>query len=143
VIFLFFEILALAFGEDRPHPSTHLSGGELGDSLGSLRDSMLGKLSRKEKSDGGLDLSGGEGRLLVVAGQLGGLQGDALEDIVHEGVQDGDTSLGDTNVGVDLLEDLVDVRGVGLGSLGSLLASGDLLGGLGGFLSNSGGLGHF
>ena len=120
-----------------------LSRGELGDSLGSLRDSMLGKLSGKEKSDGGLDLARRESSLLVVTGQLGGLEGDALEDVVDEGVQDGDTSLGDANVGVDLLEDLVDVRRVRLSSLGVLLASGDLLGGLHGFLSCGSGLGHF
>ena len=104
---------------------------------------MLGKLTGEEESDGGLDLAGGEGSLLVVAGQLGGLEGDALEDIVDEGVQDGDTSLGDADGGVDLLEDLVDVRGVGLGSLNVLLASGDLLGGLGSLLADSGSLSHF
>ena len=73
---------------------------------------MLGKLTGKEKADSSLDLSGGESGLLVVTGQLGGLKGDALEDIVNERVKDGDAALGDSNVGVDLLEDLVDVRGV-------------------------------
>jgi len=104
---------------------------------------VLGKFTREEKADGSLDLARREGSLLVVTSQLGGFEGDALEDIVDEGVQDGDTSLGDTNVRVDLLEDLVDVRRVRLSSLSILLASGHLLGGLGGFLSNSGGLGHF
>ena len=40
---------------------------------------------------------------------------------------------------MDLLEDLVDVRGVGLDALLGFLSS-DLLGGLGGFLAGS--LGH-
>ena len=116
-----------------------LSGGELGDGLGSLRDGVLGKLTRKEEADSSLDLAGGEGRLLVVAGELGGLQSDLVEDVVDEGVEDGDTSLGDTSLRVDLLEDLVDVRGVALGSLVVALAS--LLRGLCSLLSR--GLCHF
>ena len=34
-----------------------LSGRELGDSLGSLRDGMLGEFTRKHETDSGLDLS--------------------------------------------------------------------------------------
>ena len=100
---------------------------------------MLGELSGEHEADGGLDLPGGEGGLLVVLGKLAGLSGDALEDVVDEGVHDGHALLGDTSVGVDLLEYLVDVRGVGLDALLGLLSSG-LLGGLGGLLA--GGLGH-
>ena len=90
---------------------------------------MLGELTGEEEAHGSLDLAGGEGGLLVVAGEAGCLEGKALEDVVDEGVEDGHAALGDAGVGVDLLEDLVDVRGVRLGSLNSLLA-GDLLGGL-------------
>ncbi len=104
---------------------------------------MFGKLSGKEKSDDGLDLARRESSLHVVTGQLGGLEADTLEDVVGEGVQDGDTSLGDANVGVDLLEDLEDIRRVRLSSLCVSLASGDLLGGLRGFLSDGGCFGHF
>jgi hypothetical protein len=100
---------------------------------------VLGELTRKEQADSGLDLAGGEGRLLVVAGELGGLQGNLVKDIVDEGVEDGDASLGDSGLRVNLLEDLVDVRGVALGSL--LLLAAGLLGGLCCFLSR--GLGHF
>ena len=69
---------------------TRLSGsrGELGDSLGALRDSVLGELTREEKSDCSLDLSGGKGGLLGVAGKAGGFQSDSLEDVVDERVQD-------------------------------------------------------
>ena len=91
--------------------------GVLGDGLGSLRDGVLGKLSGKEESDGSLDLSGGEGVLLVVSDELGGLSGDFLEDIVDEGVHDGHGSLGDTGLGMNLLEDSVDVDGEGFNSL--------------------------
>ena len=119
--------------------TTHLCGaGELGDGLGSLGDGVLGKLSRKEESDSGLHLSGGEGGLLVVASELGCLESDAVEDVVHEGVEDGDTSLGDSGLRVHLLEHLVDVRGVRLDSLLGFASS--LLGGLSSFLSRC--LGH-
>lgn len=63
---------------------------------------MLGKLSGKDESDRSLDLSRGDGRLLVVRSELGGLAGDALKDVVDEGVEDGHGLVGDTSVGVDL-----------------------------------------
>ena len=66
---------------------------------------MLGKFTREDEADTveqlglklrrdtrrnlrGLDLAGGNGGLLVVCSQLGCLGGDALEDIIDEGVQD-------------------------------------------------------
>ena len=42
---------------------------------------MLGKLTGKDEADGGLDLAGRDGGLLVVSGKLGGLSCDALEDV--------------------------------------------------------------
>ena len=102
---------------------------------------MLGKLTRKHKTNSGLDLPGGKSGLLVVGGKLSSLGGDTLKDIVDEGVHDGHTLLGDSGIGVDLLKDLVDVRRVGLYALLALLGSGNsLLGCLGRFLG--GGLGH-
>ena len=107
---------------------------------------MLGELTGEEESDGRLDLSGGESVLLVVSDQLGGLEGNLLEDVVDERVHDVHASLGDSSLGVDLLEDSVDVDGEGLGSsllllvvsslLDSLLllGSGGSLGGSGSFL---------
>ena len=44
-------------------------GGELGDGLGALGDGVLGELTGEEEAHGGLDLAGGEGGLLVVAGE--------------------------------------------------------------------------
>ena len=106
---------------------------------------MLGEFTGEEETDGSLDLSGGEGVLLVVSNELGGLEGDLLEDVVDEGVHDLHGSLGDASLGVDLLEDSVDVDGeslsasasLGSGSLGDLgnsllsglLGSGGTLGG--------------
>ena len=75
-----------------------------------------------------MNLSGGDGGSLGVSGELTGLNEGAVEDVGDEGVHDGHALLGDTAVGVDLLEDLVDVGGEGLNSLASLLLS-VLLGG--------------
>ena len=87
---------------------------------------MLSELTGEEETDGGLDFAGGESVLLVVSDEAGGLGGALLEDVVDEGVHDAHGLLGDTGLGVDLLEDSVDVDGEGLGS--SLSGGGGLLG---------------
>ena len=89
-----------------------LGAGVLGDGLGALRDGVLGQLSGQEEPDGGLDLPGGDGGPLVVVGELAGLGGDALEQVVDERVHDAHGLGGDTGVGVHLLENLVDVDGI-------------------------------
>ena len=107
---------------------------------------MLGEFTGEEEADGSLDLSGRQGVLLVVSNELGGLEGDLLEDVVDERVHDLHGSLGDASLGVDLLEDSVDVHREGLGaaSLGSSLSllGNSLLSNLssGGALSRAGGL---
>ena len=78
---------------------------------------MLGELTWEEESDGGLDLTGGESVLLVVANKAGALAGDLLEDIVDERVHDAHGSLGDSSLWVHLLENSVDVDREGFGSL--------------------------
>jgi hypothetical protein len=69
--------------ENRNKPRNRLFGGRgvLGDGLGTLRDGVLGQLTGEDEADGGLDLSGRDGGLLVVGGELGGLGGNALEDV--------------------------------------------------------------
>ena len=104
-----------------------LGGGELGDGLGSLRDSVLGQLSREDEPDGSLDLPRGDGRLLVVAGQVGGLDRDLVEDVVDERVHDGHTFLGHTGVWVDLFQDLVDVDRETFGAAPTAFGAGGLL----------------
>ena len=42
---------------------------------------MLGKLTGEDEAYGGLDLPGGDGGLLVVSSQLGGLGSNTLEDV--------------------------------------------------------------
>jgi len=123
-----------------------LAGAELGDSLGSFGNGVLGKLTRKHKTDSSLDFSGRKGGLLVVSGELSGFGGDTFEDIVDEGVHDRHTLLGDTGIGVDLLQHLVDVSRVRFDTLlfafstdgANLLGWGSLLGGGFGWC-----LGHF
>ena len=120
--------------------SSLLGRGELGDGLGTLRDGVLGELSGEDESDRGLDLSGRDGGSVVVRGELGGFGSDSLENVRDERVEDSHGLVGDTSVGVDLLEDLVDVGRVRLDPLlGSLLASLGLGGrGLGGLSSEHG-----
>ena len=91
-----------------------LAAGVLGDGLGSLAHGVLGQLTGQKETDGGLDLPAGDGGPPVVVGQTGGLGGDALEDVVDEGVHDGHGLAGDAGVGVHLLQHLVDVDGVDL-----------------------------
>jgi hypothetical protein len=105
------------------------SSGVLGDGLGALGDGVFGELTGEEESDGSLDLAGRQSVLLVVADEAGGLVGDLLEDVVDEGVHDRHGLLGDASLGVDLLEDTVDVYREGLGT--------SALGGSGGLLGNS------
>nr|XP_054970369.1 uncharacterized protein LOC100980546 [Pan paniscus] len=50
-------------------------------SLGTFGHCVLGQLSGKQQTHGGLDLPGGNGRALVVVGQTGSLACDALEDV--------------------------------------------------------------
>ena len=119
-----------------------LGAGVLGHGLGALGDGVLGQLSGEEEPHRGLDLPGGDGGPLVVVGQTGGLGSDPLEDVVDEGVHDAHGLGGDTGVRVHLLQDLVDVDGIGflpLLVLLLLIALGDgflglarLLGGLSG-----------
>ena len=82
---------------------------------------MLGELAWEDEAHRRLDLPGGDGGLLVVAGELGGLAGELLEDVVDEGVHDGHGLGGDADVGVHLLEHLEDVDLVGLHRLLGLL----------------------
>ena len=90
-----------------------LGAGVLGDGLGSLRDCVLGKFTGQEEPDCSLDFPGGDGGPLVVVGKLAGLSSDTLEQVIDKGVHDAHGLGGDTGVGVHLLEDLVDVDGIG------------------------------
>ena len=123
-----------------------LGASVLGDSLGTLGDSVLGKLSGEEEPDSGLDLPRGDGGPLVVVCKTAGLSSNTLKQVVDKRVHDAHGLGGDTGVRVHLLQDLVDVDGIRLLPLLVLLlliALGDSLGGLAGLGSSfSRGLGR-
>ena len=54
-------------------------------------------------------------------GKAGSFGGDALEDVIHERVHDAHGFAGDTSVGMNLLQHLVDVDGIAFPSLSSPL----------------------
>ncbi len=70
---------------------------------------MSCEFSWKNKLDCGLDLSGRKSSSLVESDEFGSLSGDSVEGVMDEGVHDVHGLLGNTNVGVHLLEDFVDV----------------------------------
>ena len=115
------------------HGNILLRGRELGHSLGSLRDSMLGKFTREHETDRSLDLTGRKGGLLVVSGKLSSLASNALEDVINERIHNAHSAPGDAGVRVHLLQDLVDIGRVGFGAL--LPALGVAARGLGGGLA--------
>ena len=121
-----------------PSKCNLLGAGVLGDGLGSLRDGVLGQLSGKEETDGGLDLARGDRGPLVVVSQTASLGGDALKDVVDKRVHDGHGLGGHSGVGVNLLQDLVDVDGVRLLPLllALFLVSSNSLGSLAGLLGS-------
>ena len=110
------KVVSLPVEKEKPGDQ-HLGRGELSHGFGSLRHSMLRKLARQHETDGRLDLPRRERGLLVVGGELPSLASDALKDVVNEGVHDAHSLLTDARVRVDLLEDLVNVSGVGFDAL--------------------------
>lgn len=92
--------------------------------LGALRNSVLGEFTRKDQTHSRLNFARGDGRTLVVGGEFGSFTGDTFKNVVDKRVHDGHGLVGDTGIGVDLLEDLVDVGCVGLttGDLATLLS---------------------
>ena len=84
---------------------------------------MLRELTREDQSDGSLDLSRTEDSLVVISNKATCLRSNLLESVVNQRVHDGDGSLADTNVRMDLLEDTNDVSAVRLLSLSMSLDS--------------------
>jgi hypothetical protein len=58
-------------------------GRKLGDSLGSLGNGVLGKLSRQHETDGSLNLLAAQSRLLANSGQTSSFGSDTIKDIVN------------------------------------------------------------
>ena len=75
---------------------------------------MLCKLTRKDKTDSGLDITRAHGGALGDAAEFTGFRDNSLEGVSDEVVDNHHTLLGDTRFWVDLLEDLEDVALEGL-----------------------------
>ena len=93
---------------------------------------MLGELAGENKTNGGLDLARGDGRLLVVAREPGRFLSELLEDVVDEAVHDPHGFAGDPDVRVHLLQhleyvDLVRLHALLVSLLLLLLARGGFL----------------
>ena len=94
-------------------PFDLLGGSVLGDGFGAFGYGVLGQFSGEEKSDSGLDFPRGDGGPLVVVGKTGSFSSNALEDVIDKGVHDAHGLGGYTGIGVNLLQYLVDVDGIG------------------------------
>ena len=75
---------------------------------------MLGQFTRQMQPHSSLNFPAGDSVFLVVVSQTRGFGGNALKYVVHEGVHDAHGLARDTGVGMNLLQDLVDVDGVAL-----------------------------
>jgi hypothetical protein len=99
----------------RPRPEILLFGaGVLGDGFGTFGDGVLGQLPGQQQTYSSLDFPTGDGGTFVVMGQTGRFGGDAFEDVVDETVHDAHRLARDAGIGMDLLQDLVDVDGIAL-----------------------------
>src|SRR3569623_733616 len=81
----------------------------LGHSFGSFRNSVFGKLSRKNQSNRRLNFSAGDGVALVVSSQSSCFSGNSLENVVDKVVHNNHGLSRDSSVWVNLLQNLVDV----------------------------------
>ena len=73
---------------------------------------MLGELTREEEPDSSLDFTRCDGGPLVVVSQTGSLSSNSLKEIIDKRVHDAHGLAGDTSIGVNLLQDFVDVDGI-------------------------------
>ena len=110
----FVKVVALRKAGLKRKFSCLFAAGILGHCLGSLADRMLGQFPGEVQPHSSLNFTAGNRVLFVVVSKAGGLDGDSLKDVVNEGVHDAHSLTGDAGVGVNLLQDLVDIDGVAL-----------------------------
>ena len=89
------------------------------NSLGSLWDCVSCKFSGEDELDSRLDLSGWESSSFIESNEFWTFSGNSVESIMNERVHDVHGFLWDTNVGVHLLKNFVDVDWEGLDSSSS------------------------
>ena len=90
-------------------------------SFRSFADSVLGQLSGQEQTNRSLNFSRRNGRFLVVVGQTRSFTGNSLKNIIHERVHDAHSLAGDTSIGVDLLQNFVNIDSIAFFTFGSSL----------------------
>ena len=86
----------------------------LGDGFRSFRHGVLGQFTGQQQAHCSLDFPTRDCRALVVVSQAARFGSDSLKDVVDEAVHDAHGFAGDASVGVNLLQDFVDVDGVAL-----------------------------
>ena len=96
------------------HSNLFISGDELAEGALGLLHSVISDFLGEEELHGSLNVVGSQSPLLLVSDQLRGLDGDLLEHVGHQRVDDGHALFGDTDVGAVVFEDLVDVEREGL-----------------------------
>ena len=74
---------------------------------------MLGQLPRQQQAYSRLDFPGRDSGALVIMSQARRLACDALENVTDKRIHDAHGLGGDADVGVYLLQQLIDVHGVG------------------------------
>ncbi len=89
------------------------------DGFSSFRNSVSGEFSGEDELDSWLDLTGRECSSFVESNELWTFSGDSVESVVDERVHDVHGLFGDSDVGVDLLKDFVDIDREGLNSSSS------------------------
>ena len=82
----------------------------------SFRDSMLGKFTWKEKFDSRLDFAAWKSSFSVVSNQLAGFTCKSVKSVINKWVHDVHSFLADSDLRVNLLQDLVDVKREGFNS---------------------------
>ena len=105
---------------------------------------MLGEFTREQEPDSSLNFPGGDSCPLVVVSETTGFSSNALKNVIHERIHDRHSFGAHSGVGVNLLENLVDVDSVRFTPLALplLISLGDGLLGLTGLLGGlSGNLG--
>ena len=91
-----------------------LGAGVLGDRLGALGHGVFSQLAGKQQAYRRLDLSGSNGRALVVMRQARRFAGNALEDVVDERIHDAHSLGRDAGVRVYLFQHLIHVNRIAL-----------------------------
>ena len=114
IIYVLWKCVALKKAVDFPKSEHLLRASVLGHSFGSFAHGMLREFSWQQKTNGSLHFARRNGPLLIVMRQSWRFASNSFEDIVHERIHDAHRLARDTNIGMDLFQNFVDVDTVSL-----------------------------